>query len=568
MAVPEFIALDDIVYDAEKPLDTFLLNTTRDNLGAARQARGRMGVWTPGSIHGGAYTVPRWCSYDQPAVVPFLWHLPPGVEELTVVVRHTVPSNVSGGGVEVTWRGSVVPIGRATQDGVVVLADGTDAAAVAQQTNPVNTTLTLDVTDVQRGWVVVFLALESTVGSGTQIEEGTGKGNLVLANWTTGRYEIDSSQTTITTGDLPDAPCMVVAPLDIGSTSRELRLPSPRQVLRRYTSGGGDVFIDIWPPIGEDYDLATDAGSVDTSSDALYQYPLGYADVRSVAIYESGIADLPTVRAAIDAGAYTSAPTVALLVGEQVATWMQYGRVHHMGPLHDPQQSDTLDTSIPVNRVGRTAVLSNSYTAQAECVVGSGDTFTWAGDGTTRVRALYQVCIVFGLTVRSGRAEDRDFDLDLRLRLTDLDDTSNEVIEELETVRVRATRTPQQPVFQRDALQAPSWALLARYHAARSTGSLCYHALRGTWPESAWRENRVGNNGGWYNAEPVIMDTNNGAHRKLSLDAKMASLADVNGLSFDGDLPHIHVVSFTVIDAATVGANPATPDGSELGSAT
>lgn len=557
----DFVAVDQAAYGDARVLDTFLAKTARSNTEDTHKKRAKQGVWCAGSIFNDVHIRPRLCCYNERALVPYPWYLAPGVSTITAVVRHTVPSNVSGGVTEGTLSLTVVPLERALDEGFTGAPTGSGVATLSQQTSAVNTTLTVDVSQLGPGWVIVFLGWESALGSFSQIDEGTGKGNLVLAGWRYGFYEIASAQTTINVANLPDAPCWVVSPLDIAVVDDELRLPGTRQVLRMYENAiTNNVEIDIWPPLDDVSSNYVGFGGLDSTSDALYYAELGYTDIRSVLISET-IANYEDRRATYDAQQYTSATNAGILVGEQVQAWMQAGRIHRLGPHHsaDGSSGDLLDNTIPRDKIGYATQIftetSGDWRTLLRAEVGAGDTFSW--DGVNRRRCRYRVFVLFGITVRTDKTGVSEFGIETRIRLTDVDGTGNLVTTEFGEDVVKAARVPKGGRYVDTYRNAAPWALLARYHADRNSERLAYHALKGVWPESAW-------GGQWYYQIVDVVDASTASLRRLRWDVRLVDSDDQDGTLLTKDT-HIHLVSAKVFDAPDTGGPSAVPNGALLG---
>lgn len=552
--MPTFKAPDSTAYGVDKPLDVYLLRGAHDNTSAARSTRGRMGVWCPGSVHQvsstDTYTVPRICSYGGPAVLPFLYHLAPGVTEITIKIWATVPSNVTSGSTEMTFTAHLEDITRLTRGQYRELGAAQDTDTATQDTSTAVYTLTVDVTNRPRGWTIVLVGFESgESASWTQIDEGTGKGYQVLADWSATRYLISEPEQVTITDTPPFVPCWAVRVEDI-STGWDVRLPWARQVLAVYTASyptanSGDIGIHVHPPMVDQFSFGE---QYDSTSDALFYKELGYTDVRSITIYDSAIDDLNDPGASLDGGAApTPGAIVSQIVAESVTSWGQYTRIHHIGPNHYPTDYDNKFTSGTaagvVDRITTSLPISSAYQTYAFCLVGDDDNFSQSG--TTYRRTALEVAALLCFTKAGVDWARKEFDLYIKLLLSDLDGT-NQTSVELDPVAVQCFGIPRQPfVLSSIAPEVSRAALLARYFADNiDYTERSRHALKGVWPESDWLDP----NHQWQPLIARLVDDTTSSPRFLFLQAKSSAAQEFNdGESFNSDGPHVTIASWTAI---------------------
>lgn len=536
-----FQQIDDRATDPDEYVDAATLKDTFGNIQAAQQARVRSGVAVFGDVDSSNNVLrPRICVYNGRAVIPMLWHKVQGETEVRVSVRHKTPSNVTSGGTEMVIGVQALSLDQVLRTAVSLSPSAT--TNVSNSSTSVTTSLNVSTANLAPGWNLIMVYFgASGEGSWVDIEEGTGKPqNVVTANgWTYGGVWVDTSTDDYSATDVP---CQAVRFINNGSGDADDRLPGPTQIIR-VQALGTDYFLHTYPriPVSSD-DLADEHDEWYDPTLDYYQYQeLGYIDLESIQIKTNAIRAIPDAGALLDGGRPASALAAIALTGASDQVWREHTRIHHMGPSNDPSLLDAAFTpSVPVNRLSHSVLNDATWRTIGQTLVAAEDGFTL--EGTTYYRTRYETA---ALAMLSHIANDsglgtRVFAVSFRIRMTDLDGSSNAVTGEEITLRIASARMP---VGVRDPT-GYDYALLAGWHLQLQRGTLSHHALRGVWPASAWSQMPPDS------ITPVlcnVLDTSTASERLLSLQVRGA-VQSLEPTSFFYP-KHIHLMTWTAISA-------------------
>lgn len=563
----DFKAIDSDAAAPDRPLDTFLLKRSRSNLQAVLEKRQRGAVWTPVALDGsGNSIVPRLCAYEDHACALFPWTVGPYDTELSVVVQHKVGSNVTSGGNEVQllaeWY-TVDGLARGRQSRDSDTADLTGNASTASAT-----TLTLDVTSAQGQIIVILIGVKSYEGTEAEIQDSGGSGTNVFNGWYHGAYILkDAASHTLGSGE--QLPTIAVR-ATIGGSKASDNNPETnikRQCIRIRDAGSGDgrYTLHVHPPI------LSASNSVDGVSHeatvSLYQTPLGWLDLHSVNVYVSGVTGIAGPSPRTDAPRTASRYTVAPERVDQARAWFSLARVHALGGRLDLGQNDSVDSNILLEKVQQGQQLNASYATYGVALVGRGDQASQVG--ITYTRAAYRVTAIFAMSVTDARGGGFKWDIDLRLRLSDWDKTSNTVDVEQSYTDSRAWACAAAPpgLF----LPLNNFPDEGRLRGFANQNDQWAHALRGLGPRAIIRDGsitgplltpeRPGGSALTFVSLPIV-DTSDGDRRLLSLQVKSnrsSSREDSSG-NTRNDAPRVHLLGFLVEDETFTRYTPLLSD--------
>lgn len=277
-----FKRLDDTAYDPDKTLDNFLLKRVEANLTATSPARGQIATYCPGGLNSstGAQVRLRVCSYRQRAILPFLWHKAPDLDEIKITARQVCPSSVAASGYEVKFSAFAMSLSSFSRVRVPASTASLDLSGGAS--SPTNDVLTLDVSGLPQGWLLIGVCWQSGESALTQVCAASG-----FTGFYSG-YFIAAAGADVVLGISSDVPCYALAMLETSTKGSDLLpdLALGRQALYHlYNGAGGDYkhLVYVYPPIGAP---GSDNGSASVAdpihsvgNDTLFKVDLGYVDV-------------------------------------------------------------------------------------------------------------------------------------------------------------------------------------------------------------------------------------------------------------------------------------------------
>jgi len=562
----DFKHIDSTAYAADEPLDSFLLRRSHENIKAVREHRGRLGAWHPGTLNTSTSAVvkPQVSGYTQRSLIPFLWHLAPNVTEIKVAVRHRVTTSHAVSGYEVQLSAFAVEVSHFLNGDP--LPDGQTSDLSGGASTSTTTTLTLDVSDLSRGWIVVCVGFLSGESAAVEITKSSGvHGPEVYNGYTTMFHVCDHN------ADLGSTPTVInhwglVVKTEAGSTKFSDSVES-RQMLRyEYDSTGGlstdlTYRLYVYPQFPPNREFVNSASS---DNQSLYYIELGVADLEGVTIYDSNV-NHPPVRAALDASRPAGATALVSRVSEQHQVFLENTRFHHLGPSQNPTETD-FSTFRPVNVISGSRILTTSYTDICSCVVGRGDLLE-AG-GTNYRRMVYTLrALIYATYPTQAPGPPVPFNITLQLQLTN-PDLSNPTNQEVPVSRWPCTRAPNMRYWpfatnmsnygNNYAHEYDSLAYLLGFGPQHSMTGFQRHTLRGVLPEGDMGRRNI------FDVEIQIEDDQPLVTRRIAtLQAKRGeNTADGAVIGIPGQAPRLHVLTWSVITTPNSEEVPA----SELGS--
>ena len=332
----DFKYIDSTAYGDDFPLDSFLLRRTHENLKATREKRGRLGVWAPGTINTSTNAIvkPQVSGYDQRSLIPFLWHLAPNVSEIKVAVRHRVTTSHAASGYEVQLSAFAVEIDDFLSGRPLPAGQTSDLSGGASTST--TTTLTLDVSEMSRGWIVVCVGVLSGEAAAVEIEKSNGTHGPEVYNGYTAMFHVcDHNADLGTTATVINHWGLLVKHETSGKLSDNI---GKRQMLRYEYDNNSNLSTDltyrlyVYPQFPPNRDLVNDNGEVN----ALWYVQLGVIDFESVTIYDSDVTH-PDIGATLDASRPASVRALIPRVGEQHELWLAKHEVSSPRPISKPR---------------------------------------------------------------------------------------------------------------------------------------------------------------------------------------------------------------------------------------
>ena len=378
----DFKHIDATAYAADQPLDTFMLVRNSRNLEAVREHRGRSATYTPGTFDttSGTLLLPEISAYQQRMFIPFFWHLTEHVTEITVSVMHQVATSEQPTA-EVVLSAAVMPLLQFLEADTV--PDGTTATLAGGATTPTRTELVIDVSAEPSGWLVVLVGFLSGEGSAVEITNSGGANGP-------GMYYGFYSTSHVCEGnaDLGGATAYKHWGLRVQTGTKVNTAIDPVQcILLDYDASRSNherYLLHFWPPMpGQGVTGSIEGFSPvivhNTSTDALYYYPLGTLTLHSISITDTAVRQ-PDRSGRLDAGLPASARRLLLESHQSHEAWRGITRMHHIGPQPSVDATDTDFTGTgPLNRIGTSTTLSTTYETICSTVVGQGDLYTYQG---------------------------------------------------------------------------------------------------------------------------------------------------------------------------------------------
>lgn len=567
-----FKFIDSTAYSADKPLDTFLLRTNRDNLQACIDDRPVQGVWTPHTYNTdtGALLLPEISGYNEPSCVVLWFWVPPGVTHLGVIVEQQVATTVTANPYtsEITLRAAALP--RAVWESpsrASALTSWTSTTVAGGASSSSATELTLDVSGNPPGWTSVVVGWQSGTGDWTEILDSGGSGPNCFTGWWPGHIMLDTAASnTIGTGN--QTPHWVVRVADAGgkesiSIAKGLFEP-PRKVLLITDNGSGANRFGVycWPPLLRQVSIEGLLTQHLSATDMLWYQPLGVATLSGVTVYTKAEGDLPDPLARLDATQPAAMRVVQTEVYDQVRTWLERPRVHAMGPLPNPSQTDWT-TFGPTNRISSSVYLDTTYSTLALASVGGDDAFQrrpQAGAPSTYTKSTVDVIFTVGVFQPSNAGGNHAWDLDFRVRVADQDGASNTVDVTLPVDEVLAPNCPVSWYFNGAIPDYDDSALLTVFNAtSEDPHDLWRHTMAGVLPVSVLKRLPA------VTLTMRVRDTSPSATRIALLQVRSRDGGSPLLTAHDEVTtyrPRIHLFTWSVVSAATVDREPAV---SELG---
>lgn len=553
-----FQQVDDTAHASQKPLDVSLLKIIERNYAAALQARTR-----GASCTFDLRDKPVWCALDR-AICPILWHLSPGVNEVTVRVRGN--PNAAGSGSKL--GAYILPLDMVSR----YMPDDEDDALVTGTTGTNTYTLTLDTSDYE-GWVFIALTFKSDQGTAVQLTDtGTGKGYDVFESstspWTSSYVWVNNTNSHYSSGH--EVPCAALQLYD----SSAARVHGPQKQIIRVESVASPASYRLWvyPPYIRGGFQEVNENEWNTAEDYAEIIPLGSLDVRSIEVRESSVSALPSLDGMTDTGRPTSASILHRLYERGELLFREFTRVHHVGPTQYGAQEDSHFTGEMLSKAGHVQTHTDAWTTLRGFVV--GDDSPYRLDGILHRRTSYTVAFFFALTHyddNNAGPQSRPHSLKFRLVLSDLDDELDDELDTVEGGSVSFGDSGQGVASWghrgiNNAFQNPPPAHLGAFHVSGLSndlerGTLRTHALRhGLQPGASIVTGT--DEGWWYRATLSIQDTHTDARRALFLQVFGGgdSLDGVSEATFDNaGGRHIHIPTITVISTPIVSLIATTP---------
>ena len=547
----DFKHIDSTAYGDDFPVDSFLLRRTHENLKSVREHRGRMANWNTGTLNtsSGAVVKPQVSGYGQRSLIPFLWHLSPSVSEIKVAVRHRVTTLNAASGYEVRLSAFAVEVshflsGRPLPDGQTSdLSGGASSSST--------TTLTLDVSGLSKGWIVVCVGVLSGEAAAVEIEKSNGThGPEVYSGYTSFFHTCDHN------ADLGTAPVVInhwgLIVQNAAGTKGSDSVGSRMLLSYEYDNSSSlstdlTYRLNVYPPFPSNRSFVNNVASADQS---LWYVPLGVLDCEGVTIYDSSVSH-PPVRAALDASR-AAGTTLVSRVTEQHDVWLENTRIHHLGPSQNPNSAEVDFTgSQPVNVLSGSTSLTNTYRDLCSCVVGRDDLFETGG--TNYRRFVYtRRALVIATYPTQDPGPPVPFDFTLKMSLTD-PNLSNEVSQTLLVERFPCIRSPNmRHAFGAQTIGAygntqgnryDSLAYLLGFGPNYNMAGFERHTLRGVLPETDMGRMNI------FDVEMEIEDSESLITRRiLTFQAKRNNRTSDNGaIRITGQAPRLHVVTWSVV---------------------
>ena len=560
----DFKYVDSTAYAADEPLDSFLLRRSHENIKAVREHRGRLGVWSPGTLNTSTSAVvkPQVSGYQQRSLIPFLWHLAPNVTEIKVAVRHRVTTSHASSGYEVQLSAFAVEISDFLSG--VDLPAGQTSDLSGGASSSTTTTLTLDVSGLSRGWVIVCIGVLSGEAAAVEITKSSGThGPDVYSGFDTMMHVCNHNADLGTTATVINHWGLIVKTEAGGKVSDSVEL---RQMLRYEYDNFSGLSTDltyrlyVYPQFPRHRPFVN-AGS--SPNQSLYYVQLGVIDLESVTIYDSAVSH-PPVLASLDASNSAAVSPLVARVTEQHQLFLENTRFHHLGPSQNPTESD-FSTFRPVNVISGSRELSTSFQDICSCVVGRDDLLE--SGGTNRRRLVYTMRALVLMTYPTmGTGPPVPFDVFFKLRLTN-PDLSNPVDQQLgvssmscircPNMRFNQTASNMQTYGNNFADGYDSLAYLYGFGPQYNLSQFQRHTLRGVLPEGDAGRRNI------FDIEIQIEDTVSLITRRIAtLQASRSATTSTGAPVNTGQSPRAHILTWSVITTPHKEQVPA----SELGS--
>ena len=461
---------------------------------------------------------------DKPAraCLPHIWPLSPACTEITIKIRHNVTTETVNLGVSAQRLRSALS-GPITPN----ITTSSATASASDKT----TTLTVDVSALTDQESTVDLLLCVTLYSdvdSTQVSLGSNASTTVtgLDSWGH-RWGVlgDDPNAGLGTQDAVYPHRVILWTDGETGTGKDASgfYGDPRQVIRIVNDAANSE--DIWYiyPAMADVEDANASGSGGTDAWWWYQ-ELGYSQLHGISIRETdfnvyGAADVLTVP--LEQGQPVAAEVIrSTLYRPAEDVYLDRTLVLQAGPpTPDLTVTETGAASTALNKVSRlldVPTSTSTYSEITRMLVGPGPGFTYESVNYARrvyrCKALLSVVFMRGLFWASegdGGAASDPFTVELRLRMTDTDGTSN-------AVNGQTTRLDLAPVINpaNDAdAHRHSMGLLMGFWQRSGTSDGGFsdrtirrrHTLLGAYPSNVWRQCN------WSLAELDIHDENTGS---------------------------------------------------------
>jgi len=560
----DFKYIDSSAYGDDYPLDSFLLRRTHENLKATREKRGRLGVWAPGTINTSTNAIvkPQVSGYDQRSLIPFLWHLAPNVSEIKVAVRHRVTTSHAASGYEVQLSAFAVEIDDFLSGRPLPAGQTSDLSGGASTST--TTTLTLDVSEMSKGWIVVCVGVLSGEAAAVQITKSSGThGPEVYNGYTAMFHACDHNADLGTTATVINHWGLLVKHETSGKLSDNI---PKRQMLRYEYDNNSNLSTDltyrlyVYPQFPPNRDFVNDNGEVN----ALWYVELGVIDLESVTIFDSNVTH-PDIGATLDASRPASVRALIPRVGEQHELWLQNTRFHHLGPSQNPVDED-FSNNRPVNVISGSRSLTTTYRDICSCVVGRDDVFEAGGSNYRRLTYTLRALIIATYPTK-GPGDPVPFDITLKLTLSD-PNLSNTMSQTLTVDSMPCIRSPNMKFVQiaqnmaqygnDSADRYDSLAYLLGFGPQFDMTLFQRHTLRGVLPEGDMGRRNL------FDVEINIEDTEATITRRIATLSALRSerTSDNRGIGINGQAPRLHVLTWSVITTSHTDEVPATSLGS------
>ena len=560
----DFKYIDGTAYGDDDPLDSFLLRRTHENLKATREKRGRLGVWAPGTINTSTNAIvkPQVSGYDERSLIPFLWHLAPNVSEIKVAVRHRVTTSHAASGYEVQLSAFAVEIDDFLSGRPLPAGQTSDLSGGASTST--TTTLTLDVSELSKGWIVVCVGALSGEAAAVQITKSSGThGPEVYSGYTCMFHVCDHNADLGTTATVINHWGLLVEHETSGKLSDNI---GKRQMLRYEYDNNASLSTDltyrlyVYPQMPFHWDIVNEGSEVN----ALWYVELGVIDFESVTIYDSDVTH-PDIGATLDASRPAGVRALIPRVGEQHELWLQNTRFHHLGPSQNPVDED-FSNNRPVNVISGSRSLTSTYRDICSCVVGRDDVFEAGGVNYRRLTYTLRALIIATYPTQDPGAPV-PFDITLKLTLSD-PDLSNTMNQELAIPSMACIRAPHMQFNQHassmlqygnnNAERYDSLAYLLGFGPQFGMDGFQRHTLRGVLPEGDMGRRNL------YDVEINVLDTETTATRRIAtLSAKRSDrTSDNKAIKIPNQAPRLHVLTWSVITTSHTDEVPATSLGS------
>lgn len=542
----DFKRIDSTAYDADKPLDSFLLVRTHENTKAIREKRGRSAVWCAGDMVSGAIVQPEISGFRDRSMLYFLYYLSTYTTEIKVTVRCRAETSVAGGGAATEATLSVFAISLDRFLTSPVLPDGQATNLTGGATTSSNITTTVDVSDIARGWIIVGVGVLSTEGTAVEIAKSNGTdGPQVYRGFYANYHILDQHADLGTTSELKHWGLS----LRTGSKISE-RVPDRRALfldydVTRHPDKSYLIFFTEMIPsagaLGSD-ENRTGSFSQHEATDSLYYIPLGVVSVDSVSISDSDVRH-PDRGSTLDAGQRASVRSLQPEVASLQRQWLSVPRIHHIGPT---------TTAPTIDRISGSTVLSTTFVEFASCLIGDDDPYTYNSTNYVKTAISVQALVVFTVPVNDWNRENV-FDLDFKLVATDLDGSSNPKESESGGAEARVVAIGSSVFEQVAGVGAPFMmnysdeGRLLSFTGVNIQPTQSRHSLRGSLPEaSIYREVMLD--------LPMSLVDDQVSNRRLSLQVRPANLVTYGGVDKAGDItntpyqyfPMVHVITLTV----------------------
>lgn len=547
----DFKAIDATAYVADKPLDSFLLVRTHENLKACREKRGRSASWCAGTINtvSASKARPEVSGFRERELLLFLYHLSPFVTEVEVKVRHQVSTSVAGGGAatEATLSAFVLSFEAFLRSRA--LPEGSTVNLTGGATGSSTSTFTIDVSDVARGWCVVAVGVLSSEGTAVEITNSGGhNGPAMYMGFYAGYHILEGNADLGTTSEVKHWGLS----LRTGTKQADL-VPDRKAMFLSYDASRQNHYqylLFFYPQIASVGDMGSDENSIagarahNTSTDALYYLPLGVVTFDSVTVTDTDFQQ-PDRGSQIDAGQPAGVTNLQPEFASSQRLWLSTPRLHHFGASENALE---VFAGQSINLMGTSRVLSGSYLELCACVIGSDDPYSLGSSNLTKTAITVKALIAVTVLNNDPNMENL-FDLDFQLEATDLDNSTDPL-----TTSARATDVAAfgSPVLEQ--ISGNGWssryddnARKLSFQGANSGQTMSAASNRGTYPEGSDLRFFM------HDLELYLTDDQTGV-RRLSLQVKCADTTTVGGsaraVGSTGQVyqffPRVHILTWSV----------------------